>query len=176
MRDEARIEETPTGRMPADDGWFVMNLSEVPWATHEGGGIWTAWETRDRHSPTLGIGVHVLYPGDAPGFYHEESNHEGFLVLSGECTLVVEGQERRMGQWDYFHCPPGTRHITVGAGDGPCALVMVGTRSPDQEILYPVEPAAARHGKSVAKETTSAKEAYADRPPIVPAKSPWPLD
>jgi uncharacterized cupin superfamily protein len=80
-----------------------------------------------------------------------------------------------MGQWDYFHCPPGTAHITVGAGDGPCAILMVGTRAPDATIHYPVELAAARHGASVESATDSPKEAYAGRPPIEGALSPWPL-
>ena len=69
----------------------------------------------------------------------------------------------------------GTRHITVGAGDGPCAILMYGMRSPDATILYPVEPAAAKHGRSVPTETDSPKEAYKERPPIEPTRSPWPL-
>jgi oxalate decarboxylase/phosphoglucose isomerase-like protein (cupin superfamily) len=81
-----------------------------------------------------------------------------------------------MRQWDYLHCPPNTAHITIGAGDGPCALVMVGTRSPDRTLHYLVEPAAAKHGASVEVATDSPKEAYAARAPIEPARSPWPLD
>jgi hypothetical protein len=53
---------------------------------------------------------------------------------------------------------------------------MVGTRSPDDAIHYPVEPAAAKYGASVAVATDSPKEAYAGRPPIVPSPSPWPLE
>jgi uncharacterized cupin superfamily protein len=96
-------------------------------------------------------------------------------VLSGECIAVVEGEEHRLRQWDYLHCPPGTAHITVGAGDEPCALLMVGTRSEDATIDYVVEPAAARHGASVEKPSSSPREVYANRPPIEPAASPWPL-
>jgi uncharacterized cupin superfamily protein len=172
---EAKIDDTETGRRPADDGWYIMNLAEVQWATVPGGGIWNQFEPSGGRWPTLGFGVHILYPGDAPGFYHSETNQEGFLVVSGECVTIVEGEERRMGPWDYFHCPPGTAHITVGAGDGPCAIVMVGTRAPDQRIEYLPDPAAARHGAAVAEATDSPREAYADRPPIVPAPSPWPL-
>ena len=122
----------------------------------------------------LGIGVHVLEPGEAPGYYHAESGQEGFLVLSGECVAIVEGEERRMGPWDYLHCPPGTAHITVGAGDRPCAILMVGIRSADRSIRYLVEPAAARYGKSVPEETASPAVAYAERPPIREVPSPWP--
>lgn len=175
MTREARIEETDTGRVPADDGWFILNLAEIAWATLPGGGTWCVFESPAAPSRMLGIGVHVLWPGDAPGFYHAESDQEGFLVLSGECLAIVEGQERRMGPWDYLHCPPGTAHITIGAGDGPCAILMVGTRTPGHTTHYLADPVAARHGAAVAKATDSAREAYADRPPITRAPSPWPL-
>ena len=111
---EAKIEQTVAGRLPADDGWFVLNLDEIGWRTIPGNGTWCVFESPDARSQTLGIGVHVLWPGEANGMYHRESEQEGFLVLSGECLAIVEGQERRLGPWDYFHCPPGTDHITVG--------------------------------------------------------------
>lgn len=168
------MEETEAGRQPADDGWFILNLAEMAWATVPGGGTWSVFESPAARSPRLGIGVHVLWPGDAPGHYHAESDQEGFLVLSGECLAIVEGQERRMRAWDYLHCPPGTAHITVGAGDGPCAILMVGTRSPDGTTRYLPDPAAARYGAAVATATDSSREAYATRPPITPAPSPWP--
>jgi uncharacterized cupin superfamily protein len=173
--DEAPLEETPAGVVPVADGWFIVNLSEIAWATLPGGGTWCAFEAPASPSPLLGIGVHVLGPGESSGMYHTESNQEGFLVLSGECIAIVEGQERHMREWDYLHCPPGTAHITVGAGDGPCSLLMVGTRAPDGTLHYPVEPAAARHGASVSVATDSAQEAYAGQPPVQPAPSPWPL-
>jgi uncharacterized cupin superfamily protein len=172
---EAKIDETETGLVPADDGWFILNLADIGWETVPGGGIWCGFESPAAPSGLLGIGVHVLYPGERPGYYHAESNQEGFLVLSGECLAIVEGQERRMRAWDYLHCPPGTAHITIGAGDAPCAILMVGTRAPDRTIRYPVEPAAAPYGASVAEETDSPRVAYAARPPITPAPSPWPL-
>ncbi|MDQ6606530.1 MAG: hypothetical protein M3Z06_08295, partial [Actinomycetota bacterium] len=57
----------------------------------------------------------------------------------------------------------------------PCAILMVGTRSPDHSIVYPVEQAAARHGASVARATDSPREAYADRPPFTPTAAPRPF-
>ena len=173
---EANIEETATGRLPADDGWFILNAADIGWSAVEGGGTWCAFESPEAPSPTLGIGIHVLWPGDTPGMYHAEDQQEGFLVLSGECLLIVEGEEVPLKQWDYFHCPAGVAHILVGAGDGPCAILMVGTRSPDEVTRYLPEPAAARHGAAVAVETRSSKEAYTDRPPITRSPSPWPLD
>jgi uncharacterized cupin superfamily protein len=172
--DEAKIDDTPEGRVPADDGWFILNVEEIAWRAIPGGGAWCSFESPKAPSELLGIGVHILAPGEKPGFYHAESGQEGFLVLSGECIAIVEGEERRMRQWDYLHCPPGTAHITVGAGGEPCAILMVGTRSPDRRIRYPVEPAAAKHGASVETATDNPREAYAGRPPISPVRSPWP--
>ena len=59
-------------------------------------------------------------------------------MLTGECLLVVEGEERTLGPWDYFHCPPGTRHITIGAGEQGCAILMVGTRV-GERTHYPAD-------------------------------------
>ena len=166
---EATLKDDGHGLQPTDDGWFIVNLADISWETTPGGGTWCGFGVREQ---AIGVGVHILWPGDAPGFYHAESTQEGFLVLSGECIAIVEGEERRMGPWDYFHCPPHTAHITVGAGDGPCAILMVGTRAPDSTIHYPVEPAAARYGASVETATGNPREAYAERPPIVPASAP----
>ena len=95
-------------------------------------------------------------------------------MLSGECTLIVEEEERPLRQWDYFHCPAGTRHVIVGAGDGPCAILMLGKR-PDEPIHYPVSEVAAKHGASVAKDTADPDEAYADWPgEYEPVRLPWP--
>jgi uncharacterized cupin superfamily protein len=174
--DEAKIEETETGLQPAGDGWWILNASEIGWFTVERTGTWCSFESPNAPSPLLGIGIHVLWPGETPGYYHAESNQEGFLVLAGECLAIVEGQERRMGRWDYLHCPPGTAHITIGAGDGPCAILMVGTRAPDETTQYIPDPVAARHGATVPEATDSPREAYKDRPPIRSARSPWPLD
>ena len=124
-----------------DDAWFIRNVADMAWSTVPGGGTWCVFENEGVRSPTLGIGVHVLPPGETPGFYHRENQQEGFLVLAGECIAVVEGEEHRMGPWDYLHCPPGTAHITIGAeGDEPCAILMVGTRSPDERDAVPRRP------------------------------------
>jgi hypothetical protein len=43
------------------------------------------------------------------------------------------------------------------------------------EIDYPADPVADRHGTSVATTTNSSKRAYADRPKRPrPARAPWP--
>src|SRR4029450_1182726 len=97
----------------------------------------------------LGINVTILEPGQSI-LSHAESNQEAFLVLCGECGLLVEGNERRLEAWDFFHSPPWTEHAFVGAGDGPCVIVMAGARS-GPEVRYPASALAARYGASVAE-------------------------
>jgi hypothetical protein len=50
----------------------------------------------------------------------------------------------------------------------------VGTRARSDEIHYPVEPAAVRHGASVSVATDSPDVAYAGQPPKTHVASPWP--
>ena len=143
----------------------------------EKGGAAYPLEPRNAPFADLGVNVRVLWPGDPNGLYHSEGVQEGFLVLSGECTLIVEEEERTLRQWDYFHAPAGTRHIFVGAGEGPCVIFMVGPRVAVETLHYPVSHVAAKYGASVAKATDVPDEAYADWPgDYVPVRLPWPLD
>ena len=104
----------------------------------EKGGAMYPLEPREQPFSDVGVRVRVLWPGEPNALYHSEGAQEGFLVLSGECTLIVEEEERPLRQWDYFHCPADTRHVIVGAGDGPCAILMLGAR-PDETIALPGE-------------------------------------
>lgn len=175
MTDEARIEETPYGRYVVSEGWFVLNLGEaLAVRNEETGGAKFPLEGRDAEFRDVGVNVRVVSPGEPVCHYHSEDVQEGFLVLAGECLLVVEEQERPLRQWDYVHCPAGTRHVFVGAGDGPCAILMIGAR-PDVGLNYPVSEVAAKYGASVATETSSGDEAYADWPgEYEPARVAWP--
>ena len=105
--------------------------------------------------------------GPGQRLYHEESNQEDFLVLHGECIAVIEEQERPLRQWDFVHCPPGTRHVFVGAGDGPCAILMIGARDPTIAASTRSARSAARHGADAptASRRTPSREAYRDFPP-----------
>jgi len=100
--------------------------------------------------------------------YHWEGDQEDFLVLHGEAVLVIEGEERQLRAWDFVHCPAGTQHVIVGAGDAPCVLVCVGARDRSTGAewgAYTVDEAALRHGAGVELETTEPREAYARFPP-----------
>jgi uncharacterized cupin superfamily protein len=172
--DEARIVDTEAGRVAAGSGWFVLNLREAAWKRKPEPGTWCAFEPDDAEFEQFGVNVHVVQPGQASARYHAESVQEDFLVLAGECVAIVEGVERPMRQWDFLHCPAGTNHVLVGAGDGPCAILMIGARSPDATVHYPVSELAARYGASAPHDTDSPKEAYADHTGVTePAPSPW---
>ncbi len=85
-------------------------------------------------------------------------------MLAGEALLIVEGEERRLRQWDLVHCPAGTRHIIVAAGEAPCLLLAVGARRRSNGPgwgAYTVDETALRHGVGVEQETTDVREAYA---------------
>jgi uncharacterized cupin superfamily protein len=174
---EASATETPYGRYVTSDGWFVLNLEDaLAVRNHEKGGASYPLESREHPFGEVGVNVKLLMPGEPSALYHSEDAQEGFLVLGGECALVVEEQERALRQWDYFHCPPGTRHVLVGAGDGPCAILMLGSRPEVERIRYPVSAVAARFAASVGTETDDPNEAYADWPgEYVPERLPWPF-
>jgi uncharacterized cupin superfamily protein len=161
---EARLVQTENGVVPEGDGWFVVNAREARWWHHETFGSSVTFEGDDARFPDFGINVQVLEPGDPNCMYHAENAQEDFLVLFGECLLLVEGEERPLQQWDFVHCPAWTQHVFVGAGDGPCAILMVGARPQQEELLYPVVDVARKHNAGVAKETSSGREAYAAFP------------
>ena len=163
MTQEAPLDAWPTGLVPAGEGWFVVNVRDAAWVSHDALGASCLFENpRGGPSlPELGIRVRVLQPGQPMSFYHAEEAQEGFLVLAGTCVLVVNGEERVLRPWDFFHSPAGTEHTIVGAGDGPAAILAVGARHEPESFRYPVSEVAARHGASVAAETTDPDEAYA---------------
>ena len=158
----APTETTELGLVCTGPGWFVVNLPAARWRRLEGlgaasrpeGGVY--WDQ-------LGITVRVLGEGEALAMYHRENDQEDFLVLSGEGTLLVEGEERPLRSWDFFHCPPGTAHALIG---GPMVVVAVGARG--HEIRsgtgwgeYPVDETALRHGVGVETATDDPDVAYA---------------
>src|SRR3954470_6098580 len=160
MVEEARLEQTESGLAPATEGWFAVNVRDARWGTHDAFGSGCRFESREVPFREFGINIRVLGPGQPACLYHGENAQEGFLVLAGECVLLVEGEERQLRAWDFVHCPPETEHVFVGAGDGPCAILMVGTRVADERLFYPRSPLAARYGASVDEETRSGDEAY----------------
>jgi uncharacterized cupin superfamily protein len=141
--------------------WFVVNVRDTPWATHDKFGASCRFEREYGDFEQLGINIRVLEPGQPNCLYHRENLQEDFLVLSGECLLLVDGEERPLKAWDFVHMPPNVDHVFVGAGDGPCAILMTGARSEEEELFYPVADVAQRHAASAEQDTPSPEEAYA---------------
>jgi uncharacterized cupin superfamily protein len=162
---EARLEVREGGLVPSGDGWFVLNATEAQWQTGVFG-AYTRFEGEPRF-PSVGVNIGVLEPGQSSCYYHGEDEQEDFLVLAGTCLLLVEGQERPLRQWDFVHCPAWTEHVFVGAGDGPCAVLAVGTRLTDG-VVYPASDVARRHAAGVAVQTRDPDVAYQGLPADAP--------
>ena len=120
---EARVQRTPEGDVPAGEGWFIRNLGELAWETS------AAWG----------------------------------------------GQRLLMRRWDYLHSPPGTEHITVGAGEEPCAILMFGSPDPKRKVEWIANETAARHGASVAETTSRGTEVYGEIPDVLRVPPPTPF-
>jgi uncharacterized cupin superfamily protein len=146
--------------VPQGEGWFVLNARDARWLYNELGGYCPFEGREEAQFPQVGINLNWLPPGKPMTMYHGEDGQEGFLVLSGECLLIVEGEERPLRAWDFFHCAAGTEHAIVGAGDGPSLVLAVGARGRGG-IRYPANETALEHGAGVEQDTTSPQEAYA---------------
>jgi uncharacterized cupin superfamily protein len=158
------------------DKAFVVNLADAPARRHPRRSTIIDWEADDARWPDTGVNVQVLQPGQPNCKYHHEPVQEDYVVLHGECIAIVDGEELPMKQWDVLHCPAGVDHVFVGAGDGPSAVLMIGSRRLD-EAHYPVNEVAAKYDASVEVATDDPAEAYAEwrKEPWEGIPSPWPL-
>lgn len=177
MVPEAPIEETEDGLVPVGAGWFVLNARDGRWRYRPGRASLsltgsTEWES-DTLFPMLGVNLAVLEPGEPNSRYHWKTEQEGFLVLSGEALLIVEGEERPLRQWDFVHCPPKASHVIVGAGEGPCVVLAMSSRQNQAHGpygAYTVDETARLHGACAEKETQAAELAYASVPGSEPTR------
>ena len=157
--------------MPAEARWLDGDF-----------GAYTRFEG-DARFPGLGLNIGVLEPGQAACRYHGEDEQEDFLVLEGECLLMIQGEEHRRRAWDFVHCPAWTEHIFVGAGEGPCALLAVGTRSGrgvicpawrSRSATAPVKPnrigTRRRHTRPMQRTPTSPSAKTGFRPSQLPGR------
>jgi uncharacterized cupin superfamily protein len=151
---EAQLEATEHGLVARNEGWFVVNARDVRW--YRTGDARITNLAGDTRFEQIGVSIEVLGPGEPMACYHREWDQEGFLVLRGSGTLVVEGEERPLRRWDYFHCPPGVAHVIVG---GPIVVAALGARQ-DERTEYVADPVAAKYGAAPARTTTDAREAY----------------
>lgn len=155
----------------------MINLADAPATGAPRGATFIKLEPDGVTWRDTGVNVQVMQPGQPNCRYHSEPVQEDFLVLYGECIAIVDNEERALRQWDFLHCPAGSAHVFVGAGDGACAVLMIGSRREDA-CLYTVNDRAARYGASVPSETDDPAEAYADwraEGPDAGVPNPWPF-
>jgi mannose-6-phosphate isomerase-like protein (cupin superfamily) len=173
MVDEAKLQNTEAGALPTTAGWFVLNARDARWFEKPGQGHSLPLTGVDEHEaetffPMLGMSLRVMSPGEPSTTYHWETEQEDFLVLSGTPLLIVEGEERALKQWDFVHCPPGTLHTFVGAGDLPCVLLCASSRQFQKAGpwgFYCVDSVAERYNASPPEDTQDGEVAYARFPP-----------
>ena len=85
--------------VPQGAGWFVVNARESRWLHSELGAYCGFEGEGEAQFDQLGVNLNVLPPGVPMAMYHEEPGQEDFLVVRGECVLIVEGEERPLRQW-----------------------------------------------------------------------------
>ncbi|MFT7668359.1 MAG: putative cupin superfamily protein [Planctomycetota bacterium] len=171
---EAKIITSEHGLKPQGEGWYIINAKDAEWRVSPHFGSFFNFEGDVRFGQ-LGLNIHVLQPGQPACKYHSEQLQEAFLVLSGECLLLVDGEERPLRAWDFFHCPPGVEHVFVGAGDEACAILMIGNRVGDEGLNYPISEVAKKHGASSEIATPDPRIAYEGLRDMSTCKSPFPL-
>jgi len=160
---------------PKKNSWFITHAAQAPWLQDDKFGSFCNFEGKHRF-PQIGVNIHLINPGQPSSLYHQEQAQENFFVLSGKCIAIIEENEYELEAGHFVHCPNGTKHVFVGAGEGPCAILMIGYRPVKKNILYPVSKAADVYGASVENETTSPSEAYGTRPMFNKSvKAVWPL-
>ena len=158
------------------EGWFVVNVAAAQWLHSPSFGYRCKFDV-DRPFTDVGINLTVLEPGKAACRYHRENAQEDFLVLAGEALLLVNGEKRALQTWDFVHCPPGVSHVFVGAGDRPCAILMIGHRRGDRhELFYPANAQAREYGAEAPEPTPDPRVAYGDVQRFEKTEAPrWPL-
>ena len=120
--------------------WLVRNACDLDWSENALGAYCDLLQGGDDAAEEFAINLNVLPQGAPMALYHHEPHQEGFLVLRGACTVPVEGEERPLREWDYFHCPPGVAHVVVGASEEPALVLAVGSRVGGGRATYPEDP------------------------------------
>src|SRR3954453_13186826 len=105
---EAQLQDLGSGLTPVTGGWFVVNVRDAAWWFADTRGGRCAFENEYGGPPGAFAGLGINLPVRQPGrrsLYHAEANQEAFLLLSGECSRLVEDEELRLRAWDFFLSP-----------------------------------------------------------------------
>jgi uncharacterized cupin superfamily protein len=76
---------------------------------------------------SFGLNLIVLRPGQRGRIHRHERQEEVYLVLDGELTLIVDGEERpRLRRGEAVRVAPELRRQLVNAGREACAILAIG--------------------------------------------------
>ena len=89
---------------------------------------------------TFGLNLIALKPGQRGRIHRHERQEEVFIVLGGRLTLVVEGEERDLEQWDAVRVAPDVRRQLVNRGPHGAVILALGSANPHDGrdgVAYP---------------------------------------
>ena len=69
---------------------LIINIADAPALSHSRRATLVKLEPDDVRWPDTGINVQVMQPGQPNCRYHSEPVQEDFLVLYGECILILD--------------------------------------------------------------------------------------
>jgi mannose-6-phosphate isomerase-like protein (cupin superfamily) len=72
--------------------------------------------------------------GQTCPYHRHDRKHETFFVMKGTVRMVVDGEEKTLGEGDILAMPPGQRHAFTGVG--PALLLEVSMPSIRQDNFF----------------------------------------
>jgi uncharacterized cupin superfamily protein len=74
----------------------------------------------------FGLNQIALAPGQRGRIHSHERQEEVYFVIEGELTLLIEGDEHRLGRGDLARVAPDVRRQLVNRGPRRCLLLAIG--------------------------------------------------
>src|SRR4051812_45473038 len=87
---------------------------------------------RELEVASFGLNLLRLRPGQRSRIHLHERQEEVYLVLEGELTLLIDGEEQRLVRGELVRGAPTARRQLVNAGDAPLALLAIGGYGPHE--------------------------------------------
>ena len=69
--------------------------------------------THEHHAKALGGMFGLLVPGSRVPYHYHRQRESIIIVIRGEATEIIEGQEIPIKAGDVLHIPAGEKHATV---------------------------------------------------------------
>lgn len=91
----------------------------------EGGGLFER-TGRALGVTSFGLNAITLQPRQRLRIHRHAEQEEVYLVLRGTLSLLIEGEERRLGIGDVARVAPAVRRQLANSGEGACVVVALG--------------------------------------------------